>query len=280
MHNELKRTALIYDFDGTLARGNLQERSFIPEVGMLRDEFWAEVKTRAKKNDADEILVYMQVMIEKAREKCIMVSDKTLRNHGKNAELFPGLEDKSWFQRINEYARDDDLLLEHYIISSCIQEMIDGCPIRGQFRHVFASKFIYNKDGKSVWPGVAINYTTKTQYLFRINKGIDNHWNQEEINSYTPENERPIPFRRMIFIGDGETDIPTMKMMTHNHGYPIAVYDPCRSDKDLSKIHRLISDGRVDFVAPADYREKSQLDVTVKGILGRIARAESERQPV
>ncbi len=279
MHNELKRTALIYDFDGTLARGNLQERSFIPEVGMLGDEFWAEVKTRAKKNDADEILVYMQVMIEKAREKGIMVSDKTLRNHGKKAELFPGLEDKSWFQRINEYARDDDLLLEHYIISSCIQEMIDGCPIRGQFSHVFASKFIY-KDGNAIWPGVAINYTTKTQYLFRINKGIDNHWNQEAINSYTPENERPIPFRRMIFIGDGETDIPTMKMMTHNHGYPIAVYDPCRSDKDLSKIHGLISDGRVDFVAPADYREKSQLDVTVKGILGRIARAERERQPV
>ena len=280
MHNELKRTALIYDFDGTLARDNLQERSFIPEVvGMSPKEFWCEVKTRTKKNDADEILVYMQVMIEKASEKSIKVSCEQLRKHGTKAALFPGLEDASWFHRINKHAKDLGLCIEHYIISSGIEEMIAGCPIHGQFCRVFASKFIY-RDGNAIWPGVAINYTTKTQYLFRINKGIDNHWNQEAINSYTPENERPIPFRRMIFIGDGETDIPTMKMMTHNRGYPIAVYNPGRTEKDLTKIHGLISDGRVDFVAPADYQENSQLDITVKGILGRIARAESERQPV
>ena len=247
---------------------------------MSPKEFWCEVKTRAKKNDADEILVYMQVMLEKANEKCITVSSEELCNHGSEAPLFPGLKDGSWFERINSHAMAHGLDLDHYVISSGIEEMIDGCRIRRQFRHVFASKFIYDKDGEAIWPGVAINYTTKTQYLFRINKGIENHWDNNKINAYTPEDERPIPFRRMIFVGDGTTDIPAMKMMTHNHGYAVAVYDPCRSDSDLKKIHCLISDGRVDFVAPADYQENSQLDITVKGILGRIDRAESERQPV
>ena len=154
--------------------------------------------------------------------------------------------------------------------------MIQGCAIRDAFRQVFASKFIY-EGGVAAWPGVGINYTTKTQYLFRINKGIDNHWDDDSINRFMPEEERPIPFERMIFLGDGDTDIPTMKMLTHKGGHSVAVYDSNRSDQDLDKIHRLISDGRVEFVAPANYAEKSQLDIIVKGILGRIARTRGYR---
>lgn len=274
--SDLRRTAIIYDFDGTLARGNLQEQSFIPNIKMSREEFWAEVKARTNKHDADEILVYMHLMIEKARECGNPVTIDELRRHGREAPLFPGLADKTWFQRINKHAIDRGLSLEHYIISSGIYEMIEGCPIRDQFRNVFASKFIYENDEAS-WPGVGINYTTKTQYLFRINKGIDNHWDNTRINSFMPEDERPIPFDRMIFLGDGDTDIPTMKMLTYKGGHSVAVYDPDRSDKDLSKIHTLISDGRVEFVAPADYEEKSQLDIIVKGILGRIARKNGYR---
>ena len=268
---DLKRTAVIYDFDGTLAPGNLQEHSFIPEIGMKKQEFWRNVKSLTECNDADEILVYMYLMIEKATERDIKVSAKDLRNYGENPLLFPGLAEKKWFNRINEHARDRGLELEHYIISSSIQEMIDGCPIADAFHHVFASKFIY-KNGVAAWPGVGINYTTKTQYLFRINKGINNHWNNKAVNDYTPDSERPIPFDRMIFIGDGDTDIPAMKMLTYKGGHSVAVYDPCGKQVDLDKIHKLISDGRVDFVAPANYEEKSQLDIIVKGILGRIAR--------
>ena len=273
---ELKRTALIYDFDGTLARGNLQETSFIPDIGMTNDEFWGEVKARTKDHDADEILVYMHLMLEKANGSGKQVTKEDLQSHGEKARLFPGLADKSWFDRINCHADQRGLDLEHYIVSSGIHEMIEGCPLRDAFRRVFASKFIY-ENGFAAWPGVGINYTTKTQYLFRINKGIDNHWDNDSINSYMPETERRIPFDRMIFIGDGYTDIPTMKMLTHKGGHSVAVYDPCRSDGDLSKIHKLISDGRVEFVAPADYKEKSQLDIIVKGILGRIARKHGYR---
>lgn len=268
---DFKRTALIYDFDGTLAKGNLQEQSFIPDIGMLREEFWDEVKRRTKSHDADEILVYMHLMLDKAKEKTKEITAEALRQHGREAKLFPGLCDHSWFRRINQHAAAHGLELEHYVLSSGIQEMIDGCVIRNAFRLVFASKFIY-VDGIAAWPGVGINYTTKTQYLFRINKGVENHWDNNSINAYMPDAERPIPFDRMIFIGDGETDVPAMKMLTYQGGHAVAVYDPERTDRDLSKIHRLISDGRVEFVAPADYTEKSQLDIIMKGILGRIAR--------
>ena len=270
-----KPTALIYDFDGTLAKGNLQEHSFIPDIGMSHKDFWAEVKARTKESDADEILVYMHLMIEKAKEKNVGVSSEALHKHGKKAHLFPGLENKAWFTRINKHAAKHDLDLKHYILSSGIEEMIRGCSIYDAFHHVFASKFIY-EDGKAAWPGVGINYTTKTQYLFRINKGVENHWDDDSINAYTPESKRPIPFHRMIFIGDGLTDIPTMKMLTYKGGHSIAVYDPERTDKDLTKIHSLISDDRVNFVAPANYEKDSQLDIIVKGILGRIAQRTSE----
>lgn len=273
---DLKRTALIYDFDGTLARGNLQETSFIPNIGMTKEEFWAEVKSRTRDHDADEILVYMHLMLDKARERGVQVTVEDLRRHGEEAPLFPGLADKSWFARINAHAAERGLVLEHYIVSSGIHEMIEGCAIRDAFRQVFASKFIY-VEGVAAWPGVGINYTTKTQYLFRINKGIDNHWDNASINSFMPEDERPIPFDRMIFLGDGDTDIPTMKMLTHKGGHSVAVYDPDRTDRDLKKIHKLISDGRVEFVAPADYEENSQIDIIVKGILGRIARRHGYR---
>ncbi len=269
MAQQLKRTAIIYDFDGTLARGNLQERSFIPDIGMSKEDFWRHVKANKKEYDADEILVYMHLMLEKATDTGIALSKDALRKHGHDAPLFPGLAGKVWFERMNQFAADHGIALEHYIISSGIEEMIMGCPIADAFHHIFASKFIY-QNGNAAWPGVAINYTTKTQYLFRINKGILNHWDNDAINAYVPERERPIPFERMIFVGDGDTDIPTMKMLTYKGGYSIAVYDPAPGKRDITKIHKLISEGRVDFVAPADFEDKSQLDIIIRGILGRI----------
>src|SRR6266851_1949775 len=270
MSHEQKKTAIIYDFDGTLARGNLQECSFIPKMNMSREEFWGEVKRRTRSEDADEILVYMHLMLEKAKEAGEAVSKEMLRKHGGNAELFEGLDDQLWFKRMNEFAARHGLDLQHYIVSSGIEEMIRGCSIQAAFHRIYASKYIYHGE-VAAWPGVAVNYSTKTQYLFRINKGVENHWNNEAINQYIPEALRPIPFSRMIFLGDGATDIPTMKMLTHQGGYSVAVYDEERELGDLHKIHNLISDGRVNFVAPANYEEKSQLDIIIKGILGRIA---------
>lgn len=266
----IHKAAIIYDYDGTLARGNIQECSFIPEIGMSRDDFWKEVRLKTEKHDADEILVYMNLMIQKAHANKIKITKRELQRHGKATDLYAGLSDHSWFNRINAFADDQGLVLEHYIVSSGISEMIEGSPIFPNFKKVFASQFMY-ENGEAVWPNVAINYTTKTQYLFRINKGIDNQWDNSRINSYMAGDQRPIPFENMIFIGDGDTDIPSMKMMTLKGGHSIAVYDPECGKRTLDKIHSLISDGRVDFIASADYSENSQIDIAVRGIIGRMA---------
>lgn len=271
----LLKTALIYDFDGTLARGNMQEVSFIPSVGMSIGDFWGEAEALTKSADADGILMYMQLMLHHARLNETAITRETLSEHGQGVALFDGLKSDEnglgWFDRINAVGAKYGLDIEHYIISAGLEEMIDGCPIRDEFHHVFASKFVYDKDGVAIWPAVGVNYTTKTQYLFRINKGVLNHWEHERVNSFIPDETRPVPFERMIFLGDGDTDVPTMKMMHTKGGYSVAVYDPRNSERDQKKIYSLISEDRVNFVAAADYREGAALDLIVKGLIGRIA---------
>jgi len=271
MDADLVRAAIVYDFDGTLARGNIQEHSFIPQVGLAPSEFWAQVRYLACQEDADEILMYMWHMLRCAKACGTSITKQMLADHGRNTPLFNGLD--TWFTRINQYGLVRGLNVEHYIISSGIHEMILGCPIYDQFEQVYASKFYYDDSGEAVWPAVAINYTNKTQFLFRINKGIDNTWDNSKINRWIPMSERPVPFSRMIFLGDGDTDIPSMKMVRQQGGYSIAVFDPEKWIEEVSqnRIHRLISEDRVHFVAAADYSQGSQLDVTVRGILGRIA---------
>lgn len=275
MAEPLLKTALIYDFDGTLARGNMQEVTFIPSLGMDIGDFWGEADKLTKASDGDNILMYMQLMLQRARQNGAVITKKTLREHGEDVKLFDGLKSDltgpGWFERIDAVGARYGLDIEHYIISAGLEEMIDGCPIRDAFHHVFASKFAYDADGAAIWPAVGVNYTTKTQYLFRINKGVLNHWDHERINKFVADDDRRIPFERMIFLGDGDTDVPTMKMMHTKGGFSIAVYDPRNSEKDQKKIYSLISEDRVNFVAAADYREGQPLDLIVKGLIGRIA---------
>jgi phosphoserine phosphatase len=272
MTQTLQRTALVYDFDGTLARGNVQEHSFIPRMKLSKEAFWAAVAERTRAHDADPILTYMGYMLEMARKNGERVTRERLAEHGRETPLFQGLDD--WFDRMNAYGAERGLALEHYIVSSGNQEIIEGSPIAHRFEAIYASRFIFDEGGEAVWPGVAIDYTTKTQFLFRINKGIRNTWDAQAINRWVPMEERPLPFERMIFVGDGDTDIPAMKMVRQQGGHSIAVFDPERwvESESQDRIHRLIAEDRVHFVAPADYREGSQLSVLVKGILGRVAR--------
>lgn len=262
------KAALVYDFDGTLAPGNIQEHSFIPSLGIDKNTFWREVRDDARRHDADEVLIYMRRMLMRAHSQGRRISEEDLKRHGRPTPLFDGVI--TWFDRINVYAAELGLDLEHYIISSGILEMIQGTPIADRFRMIFASKFVYSEDGEAVAPGVAINYTNKTQFLFRINKGILNYWDKDAINRWMPMHQRPIPFSRMVFVGDGETDIPAMKMVRYQGGYSVAVFDPSRWGALQSQIHRLIAEDRVNYVAPADYQPGSQLEVTIRGALGRI----------
>lgn len=265
------KTAIIYDFDGTLARGNMQEVSFIPSIGMDIGAFWAEAEALTKAADGDGILMYMQLMMRHARKNGQPITRQTLHDQGRAVALFEGLKDLSWFDRMNAFGAQYGLDIEHYIISAGLEEMIEGTPIRPALTHVFASHYVYDENGQAAWPAVGVNYTTKTQYLFRINKGVNNHWENERINHFIPDEDRRIPFDRMIFLGDGDTDVPTMKMMHTKGGFSIAVYDPRSNERDQKKVYSLISEDRVNFVAAADYTEGSALDLIVKGLVGRIA---------
>ncbi len=270
------RTALVYDFDGTLAPGNIQEHSLLPEyLGISPKDFWSLVYDEKKTHDADEILVYLRLLIAKAAELGGWITRDLLSEHGANTPLFEGVSE--WFDRINAHALERGLALEHYVISSGNEEMIAGTSIARQFRKIFASRYRYDDAGHAIWPALAINYTSKTQYLFRINKGVKNSWDPEPVNRWKPPQERDVPFSRMVYFGDGDTDIPSMKMVRHQGGHSVAVFDPKRwANRELQeKVYNLIAEDRTHFVVPADYRDGSQLDITVKGILGRIARDEA-----
>jgi 2-hydroxy-3-keto-5-methylthiopentenyl-1-phosphate phosphatase len=266
----MKPTAIIYDFDGTLSPGTMQQHTLLPELGYKEaSDFWRLVKAKNREVDGDEILTYMHMLLS-AHPEAITLS--ALWEHGASLPFFPGVLD--WFQRMNFYAKARGLDLEHYVISSGLQEMIDGSLIRPCFQHVFASRYTYAND-RACWPAVAVNYTTKTQYLFRINKGIENNWDDAAVNAFIPMKDRRIPFERMIFLGDGDTDIPTMKMLKYQGGTAIAVFDEERfKGPDQKKVYKLIAEDRANYVCPANYTDGSHLDVTVKGVLGRIARAE------
>ena len=277
--SQLHRTALIYDFDGTLAPDSMQDHSFIPNhLHTDVSAFWAAVDQRKLDHDADAILMFLQVMLERARAQGVPLTAALLEQHGRDTPLFDGVY--TWFDRINRYARERGLALEHYVVSSGNEEMIRGSSIHRHFEHVFASRYAYDDKGEAVWPAVAVNYTTKVQYLFRINKGVLNNWDNEAVNRWVPMHERPLPFSRMIYLGDGDTDIPSMKMVRQQGGHSIAVFDPAHwhEDHTQTKVYNLISEDRAHFVAPADYRAGSQLDVVVRGVLGRIARAEGWRE--
>lgn len=269
--------AICYDFDGTLSPQYMQNVSFLPKLGYNDPQiFWNEVKECAKKQNMDETLAYMNLMIDKAGEKNIALTPRFLMQCGKDIHFFPGV--LSWFDRMNDYAKSKGIALEHYIITSGNEEIIRGTAIKKFFKYIFACKFAYKWiDSQLVAekPAAAVNYTNKTQHLFRINKGILNYWQNEEVNKSIPEEEKYLDFKNMIYIGDGETDVPCMKTVIYQGGHSIAVYNPNsvnevgkHSSYEIAK--DLLNHRRVNFIAPTDYSENSKLDMIVKNIIDRI----------
>lgn len=259
--------ALIYDFDGTLAPGNMQEYDFIPAVGKSNKEFWSEANTLAEQQDADMVLTYMALMIQAAKSKNLSLRREAFQESGRRVTLFAGVRD--WFARINRYGAERGIRILHYINSSGLKEIIEGTEIAHEFRKIYACSFLYDVDGIAYWPAVAVNYTNKTQFIFKINKGVESVSDAKLVNRYIPEDERPVPFRHMIYFGDGTTDIPCMRLVKNYGGHSIAVYNPDQrsSQKELAS---LIHDNRVNHVCPADYTADAELDRLVKTIIDKM----------
>ena len=257
--------AICYDFDKTLTPDDMQAQGFIQSVGMDVQEFWKESNALADKNNMDQNLAYMFCMKEKSYGQ-LLLNKKTLADYGAKITLFPGVEE--WFDRIREYGKERGAIVEHYIISSGLAEMIEGTSVakKGAFERIYASSFYYDEKGMAVWPAQAVNYTNKTQFLFRIEKGVLDVNDPGVNDSFAPDEIR-VPFRNMIYIGDSDTDIPCMKLVNSYGGSWIGVYSSESCDK--AKVHKMMREDRIRYYAPADYSEGKELDLLVKSIIDR-----------
>jgi phosphoserine phosphatase len=232
----------------------MQEYTFLPKIGEDPKAFWAEANGLAKATQADPLITYMHLMYKKAKERGVRIDRSELVALGRDVELFAGVEE--WFECVGAYVRTHAVAgveLRHYLVSSGLTEIIEGTRIRSHFHNVFASEYFFEAYDLP-YPKRVISDTGKTQYLFRINKGIEDLG--ESINQHMPETARPIPFSNMIYFGDGETDVPSMAVMRKNGGHAIAVHPP---GKSRAKCLELFKAGRIDFFAPADYRQGSDL---------------------
>lgn len=255
--------ALMYDFDRTLALEDMQNFSFIPKLGYTPEEFWAKTEEFCKKYDMDKILGYLYMMIYCCKEKGIKLDRNFLHDCGKNIKFFDGVT--TWFNRINEYAAQKGLICEHYLITSGNKEIVEGCPIFKDFKQVFGCEYLYNENETAFWPRTIVNYTLKTQYIFRISKGVINTNDDREVNEKTPN--RRIIYQNMIYMGDGLTDVPCMILVKENGGTSIAVYPKGSQDK----VAHLFEDGRVNYICKADYSSNSELEKVVKLIIDGIS---------
>ncbi len=257
--------AICYDFDKTLSPNDMQAQGYIQSIDYDVAQFWKRTDALSEEHEMDSNLAYMYMMVDGARGK-LLFNKETLMDYGSKVKLYPGVSD--WFERIRAFGEEHGVIVEHYIISSGLKEMIEGTSVAqaGAFEKIYACSFFYNDRGEAVWPAQMVNYTNKTQFLFRISKGVL-EVNDPAVNDFFPPDRLRVPFRNMVYIGDSDTDIPCMKLVNSYGGNSIGVYDPEKQNKD--KVHRLVRENRIKYFAEADYRDGSFLDELVKQIINR-----------
>ncbi len=256
--------AIMYDFDKTLCTRDMQEYDLIPKLNMSSEDFWAEANGFGRAQKMDGILAYMYTCVKRCREKGVSLKRESFVESGRSVELYKGVE--TWFDRINSFGKKQGAKIEHYVISSGMKEIIEGTKIADKFTEIFACEFYYDEQGNAAWPKTAVNYTNKTQFVYRINKGVLDVSNDVDLNRSMPDDSKRVPFTNMIYIGDGLSDVPCMKMMKAYGGQAIAVYQ----DDSKKKVEELLIKDRVDFIFPADYSADGELDRTVKNIIKKV----------
>ena len=264
METQAPIIAFLYDFDKTLCTTDMEDYAFIPSLGYTPAEFWGRANAFGWENRMDGLLAYMYTMIQECAAQNIKLDRAFLNHCGESIQLFPGV--REWFARINAFGESLGVQVEHYVISSGLREIIGGSGIAQEFREIYACEFYYNENGDACWPKLDVNFTNKTQFVYRINKGILDVSRDKELNDSMPDDSKRVPFTNMIYMGDGLSDVPCMKMMRAYGGQAIAVYQA----SNRQGVEKLLADGRVDFIFPADYREGMELDRTVRDILRKM----------
>ena len=256
---------ILYDFDKTLCTQDMQNYGFIPSLGLAPSDFWRLANSFGWREKMDGILAYMYTMIQESRKRGVPFTRQTLKHQGRSIAFFPGVTD--WFARINRFGERQGVTVEHYVISSGLREIIEGSAIAGEFKEIYASEFYYDESGAPVWPKLAVNFTAKTQFVYRINKGVLDVSDDQTLNASMPDDSKRVPFTNMIYVGDGLSDVPCMKMMRAYGGQAIAVYQAVNK----RGVEQLLLDGRVDYIFPADYREGTALELTMQNIVRKMA---------
>ena len=259
------RVAFLYDFDKTLCDRDMQEYKFIPALGLTPQEFWGQTGVLAESCKMERILSYMYLMVKLAKEKGIPLTRSFLNECGKNIKYYKGVE--TWFDRINKIGEDLGIEVEHYILSSGTTEIIEGCKIAHNFKKVYGCEFHYDENGIADFPLNTVNYTTKTQYFYRISKGVLDITDDVNLNSKMRKEDKRIQENNFVYFGDGLTDVPCMKLVRSSGGKSIGIYQPGK----ISKVSDLLLDGRCDFISKADYSEGSELEDIARTILERIS---------
>lgn len=251
--------AICYDFDKTLTINDMQTFSFIPSLGLSSNEFWAKCNELSNASKMDPVLSYLKLMVDESNARGIKLTRDYLNSQGKKIKFFDGVT--TWFKRINRYADKHDIEVEHYIISSGNKEIIEGCSIFKEFKNVFGCEFFYNEEGVACWPKNIVNYTQKTQYLFRICKGAEDLSDEVLVNKRI--DKKHVEFRNMIYIGDGLTDVPSMTLVKEKGGTSIAIYPSSKKEKS----NELLRDSRVNYTCVGNFKENSPLEKLVKLII-------------
>ena len=251
------KIAIIYDFDGTLTPKSMQEYTLLPKLGINSKNFWDTIVREAKETGGETMMIYMRHLLDHAKNKNIKISKKEFSKMGKDIQYYDGVVD--WFESIDKYVKNlskGEVEIYHYIISAGHLEILEGISIKKYIKKIFASEYFYNSDEYAVFPKIVVTDTTKTQYLFRINKGKEEL--SETINNHMSEEMRPIPFDNMIYVGDGLTDVPSMALIKKEGGHSIAVYQKILKDQ-VEICKKLFNANRVDFIAEADFKNNSGL---------------------
>ena len=259
--------AIMYDFDKTLSTTDMQNYTFIPMLGLTPEEFWGKTGEFSAKTGCERILSYMFMMIKISKEKGIKLTREALRKCGKDIKYHPGVT--TWFDRINEYGRKNGIKVEHYLVSSGTKEILEGCSIYDKFTQVYGCEFLYEND-EPIWPKLAINYTQKTQFFFRIAKGAVDIKDDNGVNEKVKERLR-IPYSNIVYIGDGMTDVACMTLVNKNNGYSIGVY----TDSNREQVGQIKKDKRCRFVVEADYSQGKDMEKVLKLIIDDVSNRET-----
>jgi hypothetical protein len=272
-HALLQNTiALVYDYDQTLSPFYMQDDVIFPAFGINGAKFWERCADLVQAQGYDHELAYMKCLLDYlAMDR---PTNQQLKQLGAKMRLYKGLPEM--FEEFNldlleEHHSAAGIHVDHFVVSSGLKVLIEGSQLRPYLREIFGCEYAEDPEGKITFPKRVISHTQKTQYLFRINKGLLDM--AQDVNDHMPDDARPVPFPNMIYIGDGPTDVPCFTIMRKNGGHAIAVYNPDDPSRaSFKKCYSLSSHAdRVRHIAPSDYRRGSHLRLLLEESVREIA---------